>query len=78
MIDKNHQGRDLARPRQHQGVSQETRSIDIALDPFLVPAREGRFLRGLMPQPEAPIKRGGDINIERIEKSDPSNKYACV
>jgi hypothetical protein len=32
-----------------------------------------------MPQPEAPNKTSGwDINIERKENSDPSNKYACV
>lgn len=51
-----------------------TTIISIALIPLLVPARKGCFFRDLYPQPEVPIRRDGDINIERSEKSDPSKR----
>ena len=51
-----------------------TTIISIALIPLLVPARKGCFFRDLYPQPEVPIRRDGDINIERREKSDPSKR----
>jgi hypothetical protein len=44
---------------------------------------DARTQRSLPSGPNAPARStnktsGWDINIERKEKSDPSNKYACV